>query len=391
MPTAACRAELHAASRPTDSRAGNAEISRTGQCDFPGSPAAWGMSTISRSFRAACATPFLLATLLPGQTVVFSSDFDGSMPSQVAAGSALLEGVQGFAGLGPAGNQFANTFLRSPTGNAVTIQLTGLPPHNAIAIDVLFAAIDSLDGTGSFPGGDFLAIEIDGNTFFRESFANATAGQIQSYVAPAGVTLARRVDLGFGGPGSFYTDSAYWLGGDPMFQSIGHTASTLTIRLQIEGPGIQSLSDESWGIDNLTIRTLQVSNPGSITSYGISCGPVLSALGNPLAGATLSTFVSNLPSTAVLAGLAWGLSNAAPLPLSLDSLGATGCFAHHDAAINMGSPMLVQLPAATASAPIPNQASVVGVTFFLQSWAFVPGANALGLLTSNGLRVQLGQ
>jgi hypothetical protein len=34
---------------------------------------------------------------------------------------------------------------------------------------------------------------------------------------------------------------------------------------------------------------------------------------------------------------------------------------------------------------------VVGVTFFLQSWAFVPGANTLGLLTSNGLRVQLGQ
>jgi hypothetical protein len=111
------------------------EIPRTGQCDFQGAPAARGRSTISRSFRAACATPFLLATLLPGQTVVFSSDFDGSMPPQVASGSALLEGVEGLAGLGPAGNQFANTFLRSPAGNAVTIQLTGLPAHNAIAID----------------------------------------------------------------------------------------------------------------------------------------------------------------------------------------------------------------------------------------------------------------
>jgi predicted metal-binding membrane protein len=99
--------------------------------------------------------------------------------------------------------------------------------------------------------------------------------------------------------------------------------------------------------------------------------------------------VSNLPGTTALAGLAWGLSNAVPMPL--DFMGATGCFAHHDAVLNAGSPMLVQLPAATASAPIPNQASVVGVTFFLQSWAFVPGANALGLLTSNGLRVQIGQ
>ena len=335
--------------------------------------------------------PALLATLLPAQAVVFSSDFDGSLPAEISPGTALLEGVQGFAGLGPTGNQFANTFLRSATGNPVTIQLSGLPAHNAIALDFLFAAIDSLDGTGSFPGGDFFAIEIDGNIFFRESFANAMTSQFQSYAPPPGVTLARMVDLGFTGPGSFYTDSAYWFGGDPVFQMIGHTASTLTIRLQVEGPGIQSLSDESWAIDNLTIRALQVSNPGSITSYGASCGPVLSAFGTPLVGSTLSTFLANVPGNALLAGLAWGLSDAAPLPLSLDFLGATGCFAHHDAAISVGTPMLLQLPAATAAAPIPNLPAVVGVAFFLQAWAVAPGANALGLLTSNGLRVQIGQ
>lgn len=349
------------------------------------------MRTRSACLFSAFAAPLFLATLLPAQAVVFSSDFDGSLPPQVSPGTALLEGVQGYAGLGPTGNQFANNFLRSATGNPVTIQLTGLPAHNAIALDFLFAAIDSLDGTGTFPGGDFFAIEIDGNTFFRESFANATTSQIQSYAAPLGVTLARMVDLGFTGPGSFYTDSAYWLGGDPMFQVIGHTASTLTIRLQMEGPGIQPLGDESWGLDNLTIRALQVGNPGSVTAYGASCGPVLSALGNPLIGTSLSTFLTNLPANAVLAGLAWGLNSTAPSPLPLDFLGATGCFAHHDAAVSVGTPMLVQLPAATASAPIPFVPAAVGVAFYLQSWAVVPGANPLGLLTSNGLRVQIGQ
>lgn len=339
----------------------------------------------------ALVAPLLLAGMATAQTVVFSSAFDGALPAQVSPGTALLEGVQGYAGLGPTGGPFANTFLRSATGNAVTIQLSGLPAHNAIALDFLFAAIDSLDGTGSFPGGDFFAIEIDGNTFFRESFANASASQTQSYVAPAGVTLARMVDLGFSGPGSYFTDSAYWFGADPLFQAIGHTASTLTIRLQIEGPGIQSLGDESWAIDNLTIRTLQVGNPGSITSYGVSCGPVLSAFGTPLVGTTLSTFLANLPANTSLAGLAWGLSNAAPLPLALDFLGATGCYANHDAAVSVGTPMLVQLPAATASAPIPNAPTIVGLAFYLQSWALVPGANALGLQTSNGLRVQIGQ
>jgi hypothetical protein len=240
----------------------------------------------------------LIAPMLPmlaAQTVVFSDDFNGSLPAQVSPGTAQLVGVQGYAGLGPTGNQFGGAFLRSATGNPVTITLTGLPPHNAIEVAFLFAAIDSLDGTGAFPSGDFFAIEIDNNLFFRESFANALPSQVQSYPAPPGVTLARMVDLGFTGPGGNYTDSAYWLGGDPQFQTIGHTADTLTIRLQVEGPGIQPLNDESWAIDNLTIRTLTVGNPGSITAYGASCGPVLSALGNPILGGTLSTFLANLP------------------------------------------------------------------------------------------------
>jgi hypothetical protein len=89
---------------------------------------------------------------------------------------------------------------------------------------------------------------------FRESFANATTDQVQSYVPPSGVELARRVDLGFSGPGSFYTDSAYWMGGEPLFRRIPHTASSVTITFRIESTGsLQDINDESWGIDNLRI------------------------------------------------------------------------------------------------------------------------------------------
>jgi hypothetical protein len=65
--------------------------------------------------------------------------------------------------------------------------------------------------------------------------------------------LARRVDLGFSGPGSFYTDSAYNMAIDPRFQNIPHTAATATITFVMEGPGIQDLGDESWAMDNLRI------------------------------------------------------------------------------------------------------------------------------------------
>lgn len=188
-----------------------------------------------------------------GQTVVFSNNFDGVLLPEIDPGVAMLTGVQDYAGLGPAGNQFGGSFLRSPTGNNVSVMLSGLPSHAAINIDFLFAAIDSLDGTGTYPEGDFLRVDVDGVLIFRESFANATADQIQSYVPAPGVLLARRINLGFSGPGGYYTDSAYNMYLEPRFHNIAHSASSVRIDFVIEGPGIQSLDDESWAMDNLRI------------------------------------------------------------------------------------------------------------------------------------------
>jgi hypothetical protein len=337
------------------------------------------------------------AALLPGaafaQTVVLGTDFT-TLPASIQPGTALLEGVQGYAGLGPAGNQFGGTFLRSATGNPVTITLTGLPAHNTIALDFLFAAIDSLDGTGTFPQGDFFAITIDGNTFFRESFANALPSQIQSYVPPPGVELARHQNLGFGGPNGFHTDSAYWLGGDPQFQHIGHTASTLTITMQIEGPGIQPLSDESWAIDNLTITVFTAANPGSATAYGTSCGPSLSVLGMPRVGQAMPVLEQDLPAGTLLTGLGIGLSDvvagATPLPYALDPIGGIGCFVLHDAVVATEWPLLLQGTAGTTTLDVPTAVAFAGLTFYLQSWGYAPGSNPLGLVFSNGVRVVLG-
>jgi hypothetical protein len=333
-----------------------------------------------------------LAAVAAAQTTVFSCDFESStLPPQIAPGSAMREGVQGFAGLGPAAAPFAGSFLRSETGNTVTLTLTSLPPHNAIHLDFVFAAIDSLDGTGAYPAGDFFAIEIDGNTFFRESFANALGSQLQSYVSPAGVELARRVDLGFAGPGSFFTDSAYWLGGDPSFGAIGHTSPTLTIAMRIEGEGIQSLADESWALDNLTIRTFTTANPGAVVAYGQGCGPTLSVFGTPRIGTTLLVHGANLPAGSVAAGMAIGLSDFGGAPVSLTPLGAPGCLAVHDAAVSAGAAMVVQGSAADSTWPIPFLPAAIGLQAFLQAWVVAPNTNALNVVTTNGLRVTFGQ
>jgi hypothetical protein len=221
-------------------------------------------------------------TAMSSPVTVFTSNFEGPLPAEITIGpNSTLEGVQGYAGLGPAGNQFGGNFLRTATGNTVTLSLTGLPAHDTISLAFLFAAIDSLDGTGTFPSGDFFRIVFDGTILFSESFANALPTQIQSYVPPPGVELARRVDLGFSGPGSFFTDSAYDFGADPTFANFAHTGSSATIEFFIFGPGNQGLADESWAMDNLTVsvttKGTPAPEPGSLALMLLGLGLLVRA------------------------------------------------------------------------------------------------------------------
>lgn len=337
-----------------------------------------------------------LLLLLPASLVaqtVFTTDFDAAIQAEITAGSATLTGVQGYSGLGPAGKQFGGQFLRSPTGNTVTLALANLPPHNVLHLDFLFAAIDSLDGAGAYPSGDFFKVAVDGVAVFRESFANATPSQIQTYVSPAGVELARHQDLGFTGPGTWYTDSAYYLGGDPFFAHLQHSASTCTIEFVIEGPGIQPLNDESWAIDELAVHVASVAQ-GSATPYGTSCGPMLGATSIPTIGQSVDLQITNLPAGAVLAFGCYGLSNTTygsyVLPYPMDPHGMPGCWLVQNFSISGGVPFALANGVATSSFLVPNSAGYVGLQAFVQCWVIAPGSNAAGIVLSNGLRVQIG-
>lgn len=235
----------------------------------------WKSNNYFTAWRGAIITSVLSLAIgvqqaaLAASVTVFETDFDSTLPAEISPGTAILTGVQGYAGLGPTGNQFGGNFLRSATGNTVTLQLNNLPAHDTITLEFLFAAIDSLDGTGTSPAGDYFRVVFDGTILFSESFANALPSQIQSYVPPPGVELARRVDLGFQGPGSFYTDSAYNLGADPRFANFAHTGSAATIQFFIFGEGNQSLEDESWAMDNLRVGvTTAVPIPAAVWMLG---------------------------------------------------------------------------------------------------------------------------
>jgi hypothetical protein len=222
--------------------------------------------------RSSClAAGLLLASAPTMATTVFSSDFESGLPAEITGLGASVESVQGYAGLGAAGNQFAGSFLRNLTNDTVTLTLTGLPAHDTVDVLFLFAAIDSWDGSsGGFPSGDFFTVTVDGVTIFRESFENSDAGFTQTYVAPAGGELARKQNLGFS-VGSYHADSAYDLSIDSRFQGIAHTASTLTITFNGGGSGWQAGADESWAIDNLRIVT-SVPEPGAAALSMLAAG-----------------------------------------------------------------------------------------------------------------------
>lgn len=203
------------------------------------------------------------------ELTLFFTDFNGGLPSQITTctstpqgGDWQITGVQGFAGLGPEGNQFNGNLLRAAAQCTLELTLHNLPPHTALDIGFLFAAIDSLDGAGTFPAGDWFEVRMDGQLLFREAFANATSGQIQTYEAPSGVTLARRQHLGFDS-GLYHFDSAYNLSADPVFRNVPHQADSVTISFRFDAIP-QGMDDESIGIDNLRVSIALP--PGQVAS-----------------------------------------------------------------------------------------------------------------------------
>ncbi|MFO0450948.1 MAG: hypothetical protein ACK52I_20200 [Pseudomonadota bacterium] len=118
--------------------------------------------------------------------------FESPLPASVTPGTAGRTSIQSFAGLGATGNQFGGNLLRSETGNVVPVTLTNLGPHSSVNLAFLFAAIDSLDGAGAFPAGDFFRITLDGVTIFREAFSNALPTQVRTGLHADGHVCERR-------------------------------------------------------------------------------------------------------------------------------------------------------------------------------------------------------
>lgn len=197
---------------------------------------------------------------------VYSNNFDGlrTMAPGVAALEVFVSGtdsVDGFAGVGPTGNQFSGKFVRNmmygnPQNNT-RLMLTNLPQHDSISIGFLLAIIDSWDGLiTDYPQQptyipDYFNVTVDGQTVLQASYDNAATDGIHEN--PAGVPLAVRVQMGYGLEPTNQVDSAYDLSNWDALKFIPHTASTADIRFFASGAGWEGYT-ESWGMDNLRVQ-----------------------------------------------------------------------------------------------------------------------------------------
>lgn len=190
---------------------------------------------------------------------VYSNDFDGTETFAAGvtgglSGVTTTEGVQGYAGLGPAGNQFATNLLRNTsTGNpaaSTILTLNNLPAHDSIDIDFLLAIIDSWDSTNGSPAPDFFNVTLDGVTLLQHTYANASGNVTDTTGTDIGSGCVNR---GFSG----FCDRAFDASTEALL-NVAHNAATATIAFFASGSGWQGGTDESWGIDNLSVTINQI-------------------------------------------------------------------------------------------------------------------------------------
>jgi hypothetical protein len=178
-------------------------------------------------------------------TPVYTANFSAPVGSEWSSQSIATA---------PLGEKFLGEF----NNDSVSLKLSGLAAHDSIAALVTLYVIRSWDGVDPVWGGpDGFRLRGDGLTLGLTSFGNN--GQDQNFPFVLGTTVVP------GGTGAVFTNSlgyTYWSSNeliDATYTALftfPHTASTM--ELAFIAFGLQNITDESWGIDDVTISIVVI-------------------------------------------------------------------------------------------------------------------------------------
>lgn len=152
----------------------------------------------------------------------------------------------------------SRSFLGEFGNDTVSLNLSGLTPHNALTLSFDLYLIRTWDGSSSgtafdFGNDSFKVAVGSGPVLLDQTFSNGNpAGQSfgPAAINPQFTGAAETYSLGYvvtdGMPAPQVMDSVYKLS-----YTFAHATDHLT--LNFSGYGLQAMSDESWGLDNVQV------------------------------------------------------------------------------------------------------------------------------------------
>jgi len=181
------------------------------------------------------------------------------------------------------------------------------------------------------------------------------------------------------------TSSAAWL--SHSFQWTAPSNASYLIINPENDSSVNNGNFVSWGqIDDICIQDISVQAKSA--SYGVGCfGLALSGNGSPTLGSTLQLVTTNVPSGTSLGFTILSFTRFDP-GIDLGGNGMPGCrqFVGFDAAVTF-------LPSGSVGSvafAVPNNIIFAGALVRSQSATMSPATTPLGVITSNGLELELG-
>ncbi|WOK06309.1 hypothetical protein RT717_24860 [Imperialibacter roseus] len=183
--------------------------------------------------------------------IVFFNDFESADMDNIVGGKLM-----NYNGNQVIGNYFDDGF---------SIALDGLPEHNYITISFDLFIHDSWDGNLSYPAGpDWWLMLVDGQSIIETTFSNGICNALwciqQSYPQNGWrmndpKTGAFKTDLPLL---CYYSELSNGTSIYQISKTVGHSADKLEIRFfdRLTQPIPNDICDESWSLDNLTLKTL---------------------------------------------------------------------------------------------------------------------------------------
>jgi len=201
-------------------------------------------------------------------TIVYQNDFESGMLGAQISGPGFIESSGGYSAVG-----FGNSFLHNSSGPlalegvtiATTITLNNLPQHDSVDFGFLLALINSWDGDNVATNPDFFQVFLDGALLFEETFTTfdafpQTASNVNRILNPT--------QLGFNGV-SNWLESAYDFTSFSAFTNIAHNSNSLTLSFTAAGAGWSGDTNESFGLDNISISLNGVTAVPEPAMFGI--------------------------------------------------------------------------------------------------------------------------